>query len=84
MYGKMESVCPFFAFYMLTDIAEDFLPGGMLDVHLDAKSMQWFRTNVAPQSEQFSWPSAASFKLRCLSEIGTIDVEMLGMQKQVG
>ena len=83
MYGKMEAVCPFFAFYLLTDVAEEFLPGGILDVYLDVKSINWFRTSVAPQIEQFFWPSSASFKLTCLSETGTIDIEMLGMQKQV-
>lgn len=83
MYGKMEPVCSFFAFYSLTDVAEDFLPGGILDVYLDTKTLQWFHTNVAPQVDKFSWPSSLSFKLTCLSEVGTIEVEMLGMQKKV-
>ena len=84
MYGRMESVCPFFAFYSLTDIAEEFLPNAILDVHIDSKSMNTFKNVVGPQSEQFYWPSSSSFSLKCVSEASCVDLGMLGIQRQVG
>lgn len=83
MYGRMEAVCPFFAFYSLTDIAEEFLPNAILDVHIDNSSLNTFENIVGPQSEQFYWPSSYTFSLRCVSEASSINLEMLGVQRQV-
>lgn len=83
MYGRMEAVCPFFAFYSLTDIAEAFLPSGIMDVYVDVNSLNEFRNVEGPQSEQFYWPSSSAFRIICISESGCIEAEMLGMQRQV-
>ena len=81
MYGRMEAVCPFFAFYSLTDTTEAFLPNGLVDACVDGLNI--FRTVVGPQSEQYYWPSSATFKVICVSESGCIETEMLGIQRQV-
>lgn len=83
MYGRMEAVCPFFAFYSLTDIAEAFLPSGIMDVYVDVNSLNEFRNVEGPQSEQFYWPSSSAFRIICISESGCIEAEMLGMQRQI-
>lgn len=83
MYGRMEAVCPFFAFYSLSDMAEELLPNSVLDVHINASSINAFKNLVGPQSEQFYWPSSTSFSLKCVSEASCIELEMLGIQRQV-
>ncbi|XP_057313364.1 protein ELYS-like [Hydractinia symbiolongicarpus] len=83
MYGRMEAVCPFFAFYSLTDIAEAFLPSGIMDAHVNVNSLNEFRNIEGPQSEQFYWPSSSAFRIICISESGCIEAEMLGMQRQI-
>ncbi|XP_065668460.1 protein ELYS isoform X2 [Hydra vulgaris] len=83
MYGRMEPLCPFFIFYSMTDIAEKFLPVGLVDIFIDGCSWNNFRSVAGPQSEQFYWPSSSSFKAVCVSETGCIFAEMLGTQRQI-
>lgn len=83
MYGRMEAVCPFFAFYSLSDMAEELLPNSILDVYINVSSINAFQNLVGPQSEQFYWPSSTSFSLKCVSEASCIELDMLGIQRQV-
>lgn len=83
MFGRMEAVCPFFAFYSLSDIAEEFLPNGILDVCVNRNSVSNFQSVVCPQSEHFYWPSSAMFSATCVSESSSIEIEILGLQRQV-
>ena len=83
-HGRMDPMCPFFAFYSLTDVTEVLMPNSLLDVHIDGEQMSRFSQQGCGQpKEQYFYPSSSAFTAVCVSDGGAIHSHMLGVQRQV-
>ncbi|XP_065060865.1 protein ELYS-like isoform X2 [Rhopilema esculentum] len=83
MYGRMDPVCPFFAFYLLEEVAEVIRPDMLVDCYINPKDLSSFKCPIYPSLDQNFWPSSLAFKCTCLAERGIVKTEMLGLQRQI-